>query len=97
MKKKSRRQFLKKFVEQLDISPGDNLLVSSSILGLLIKCKQNKEDFNPNIMLILDDCASQFKKWYKKSSIIKQIFYEGRWRFFTTVITAQDDKEIDSD
>jgi hypothetical protein len=54
-------------------------------------------DFNPNIMLILDDCASKFKKLYKKSSAIKEIFYEGRHYFFTTVIAAQDDKEIDSE
>ena len=53
MKKNSRQSFLKKCIKQLDIFPGDNLLVSSSILGLLIKCKQNKEDFNPNIII---DC-----------------------------------------
>ena len=54
-------------------------------------------DFNPNIMLILDDCASIFKKMYKKSSAIKEIFYEGRHYFFTTIIASQDDKEIDSE
>lgn len=54
-------------------------------------------DFNPNIMLILDDCASTFKKMYKKSSAIKEIFYEGRHYFFTTIISSQDDKEIDSE
>lgn len=54
-------------------------------------------DFNPNIMLILDDCASKFKNLYKKSSAIKEIFYEGRHYFFTTIISAQDDKEIDSE
>ena len=48
-------------------------------------------------MLILDDCASTFKKYYKKSNVIKKIFYEGRHRYFTTVITTQDDKEIDSE
>jgi hypothetical protein len=54
-------------------------------------------DFNPNIMLILDDCASTFKKLYKKSTAIKEIFYEGRHYFITTIISAQDDKEIDSE
>ena len=54
-------------------------------------------DFNPNIMLILDDCASKFKSLYKKSSAIKEIFYEGRHYFFTTIISSQDDKEIDSE
>jgi hypothetical protein len=54
-------------------------------------------DFNPNVILILDDCASKFKKMYKKSSAIKEIFYEGRHYFFTTIISSQDDKEIDSE
>jgi hypothetical protein len=54
-------------------------------------------DFNPNLMLIFDDCASKFKKMYKKSSAIKEIFYEGRHYFFTTIISSQDDKEIDSE
>lgn len=54
-------------------------------------------DFNPNVMLILDDCASTFKKLYKKSSAMKEIFYEGRHYNITTIISAQDDKEIDSE
>lgn len=54
-------------------------------------------DFNPNLMLILDDCASKFKKLYKKSSAIKEIFYEGRHYFFTLIISSQDDKEVDSE
>ena len=54
-------------------------------------------DFNPNIMIILDDCESTFKKMYKKSTAIKEIFYEGRHYFFTTIISSQDDKEIDSE
>jgi hypothetical protein len=54
-------------------------------------------DFNPNVMLILDDCASTFKKLMKKSSAMKEIFYEGRHYFFTTIISTQDDKEIDSE
>lgn len=54
-------------------------------------------DFNPNIVLILDDCASKFKIMAKKSSAIKEIFYEGRHYFITLIISAQDDKEIDSE
>jgi hypothetical protein len=54
-------------------------------------------DFNPNVMLILDDCASTFKSLYKKSTAIKEIFYEGRHYFITTIISSQDDKEIDSE
>ena len=35
------------------------------------KCALMYLDFNPNILLILDDCASKFKKWYKKTNVIK--------------------------
>ena len=54
-------------------------------------------DFNPNVILIFDDCASTFKKMYKQTTAIKEIFYEGRHYHFTTIISAQDDKEIDSE
>jgi hypothetical protein len=54
-------------------------------------------DFNPRVLLILDDCASGFKEICKKKpTLFKEIFYEGRWRYFTTIISTQDDKEIDS-
>lgn len=52
-------------------------------------------DFNPNMMLILDDCASKFKKICKQSSTMKEIFYEGRHYHITTIISTQDDKEIE--
>lgn len=54
-------------------------------------------DFLPNALLIFDDCASIFKKWVKESTVIKEIFYAGRWSYITFIITAQDDKEIDSE
>ena len=66
-------------------------------LSKVEKAALNFLDFNPNIMLILDDCASTFKKMYKKTSAIKEIFYEGRHYFFTTIISSHDDKEIDSE
>lgn len=54
-------------------------------------------DINPHVLLVLDDCASKFKKLYKMTTAIKEIFYEGRQYFITTIITTQDDKEIDSE
>lgn len=54
-------------------------------------------DINPNCMLILDDCAAFFKVWYKLSTAVKDLFYAGRQYFITTIITSQDDKEIDSE
>jgi hypothetical protein len=58
-------------------------------------CCVKNIDFNPNLMLILDDCASSFKKWVKESTIIKEMFYMGRHSFITLIISSQDDKEID--
>ena len=54
-------------------------------------------DVNPDAMLIFDDMASEFKKWFKKTSLFKKIFYEIRWMSLTVIITSQDDKEIDSE
>lgn len=49
--------------------------------------------FNPSLLLILDDCASQFDKW-GKDSILAELFYEGRHWWITTIITMQDDKKL---
>jgi hypothetical protein len=54
-------------------------------------------DFKPHVMLIFDDCASKFKEWCKSSTIIKEMFYEGRHYYITLVITTQSDKEVVSE
>ena len=54
-------------------------------------------DFNPNIMIIWDDCAASFKKWVKASPDIAEMFYNGRHYFITQIISAQDDTKIDAD
>lgn len=51
---------------------------------------------NPNLLLIMDDCASQIKEWGKDESI-KEIFYAGRWWWITMMITMQHDKLLTSD
>lgn len=60
-------------------------------------CCLNYLDFQPHALLIFDDCASVLKKWVKESSVIKEIFYNGRWAYITFIITTQDDKEIESE
>lgn len=42
--------------------------------------------FNPNLLLLLDDCASTVKDW-KDLTEIKQLFFEGR-HYHTTVIIS---------
>lgn len=54
-------------------------------------------NINPNSMLLLDDCASHFKRWFKEDTAIKELFYQGRQYKLTTVISSQDDKDIESE
>lgn len=52
-------------------------------------------DFNPNLCLIVDDCAAQIKQWGKDETISK-IFYQGRHNYITSLYTFQHDKLLDS-
>lgn len=58
-------------------------------------------DFNPNMVLVLDDCASQMKEWAKwidgTENLIESIFYQGRHNYLTLIMTAQDDKSMKSE
>ena len=60
-------------------------------------CCVNYLDFNPNVMLIYDDCASMLKKWIKASPEIAEMFYNGRHYYITQIFGVQDDKVIDSE
>lgn len=72
-------------------------LESSRSLSEEERCCVMYLDFNPNMMLIWDDCASIFKKLTKDSPEIKEMFYNGRHYYITQIISSQDDKEIDSE
>lgn len=49
------------------------------------------------MMLIFDDCAAKIKSFVKTSDTLKEIFYNGRHWYFSLVLTAQDDKEIETE
>jgi len=56
-------------------------------------------DFNPRLMLIIDDCSEKFPVWmkyYKKNETnpFNSIFYRGRWNHITLVFAAHDDKVV---
>jgi len=53
-------------------------------------------DFNPRILLVLDDCAAGIKKWSKDEKI-RKVFFEGRHFKITSIYTFQDDKTLDSE
>jgi len=50
-------------------------------------------DFNPRLLLIMDDCAAESKKWVKDETITK-IFYQGRHNMITPMFVFQDDKDL---
>lgn len=52
-------------------------------------------DFNPNICLVMDDCAAQIKQWSKDESIGK-IYYQGRHNYITSIYTFQHDKLLET-
>ena len=52
-------------------------------------------DFNPEVLLILDDCADEFKK-HNNDPIIRMLFYKARHFKITFIISFQDDKDLDS-
>jgi energy-coupling factor transporter ATP-binding protein EcfA2 len=52
-------------------------------------------DFNPNLGLVVDDCAAQIKQWGKDETIGK-IFFQGRHNFMTSIYTFQHDKLLDT-
>lgn len=82
------RNIIRKNKAKLLARPDFNVLERAAIEYL---------DINPNILLIFDDCASRFKKWYRQTTAFKEIFYNIRWLHLTVIITTQDDKEIDSE
>jgi hypothetical protein len=57
----------------------------------IIKCL----NINPNLLLILDDCAYNANVWCKYNEI-KEIFMNGRHHKITLMISFQDDKLLDS-
>lgn len=50
-------------------------------------------EFNPRLLLILDDCASGFKQLVKNPTV-RKLFYQGRWAFLTLMISCQDDTDL---
>lgn len=48
-------------------------------------------DFNPSLLMIMDDCAADIKKWGKDPTIAK-LFFESRHFWITSWYSLQDDK-----
>lgn len=72
--------------------------------GILLKMKLTDTEtqaikfmnFNPNMLLIFDDCASVFTKKFQNDPVIKDLFYNYRHSYFTIMLTFQDDLGLES-
>jgi hypothetical protein len=73
--------------------------------SILKKCKLSNDekisleylDFNPHMLLIIDDLAAELKAMFsgKETKVLfKNIFYKGRHNYITTWLTFQDDSEL---
>lgn len=59
---------------------------------MCLKCKES----NPDLILILDDCADDFKD-YCKLKEFKTLFYKGRHYSITLIVSCQDDTNLSPD
>ena len=91
-----KNQYLKDLYRKT-IRENKNFLERKPGLSKDEECCINYLDFNPNILLVFDDCASAFKKWVKESKSVSEMFYNGRHYFITQIISSQDDTEINAE
>jgi hypothetical protein len=56
-------------------------------------------DFNPRMVLVLDDCTADFEKLKSKEGkmILDKIFFQGRWAFLTVLIAAHGAMKLNGD
>lgn len=52
-------------------------------------------DFNPNCIIIMDDCGAVLKK-FQKETVIQKIFFQGRHSYINLILSLQDDLRLDS-
>lgn len=52
-------------------------------------------DFNPNCVIVLDDCGAILKK-FQKEEVVKKIIFQGRHNYINIILTLQDDLNLDS-
>ena len=53
-------------------------------------------DFNPNILIVFDDCGAVFTKKMQKNKTVQKVFFQGRHSYITTIFVFQDDINLES-
>lgn len=51
---------------------------------------------NPHMLLVFDDCTSAFTKKLQNDPVMKDLFYRGRWAYFTILFAFHDDVSLES-
>lgn len=80
-------KYVKKKIKKNEINKNDLSQEDIDIIKFI--------DINPNILLIFDDCAAEFKK-HNKSDTLRKLFYQSRHVNITFIITAQDEIDLDA-
>jgi len=52
-------------------------------------------DFNPNCVVVFDDCGAVLKK-FQKEEVVKKIIFQGRHSYINIILTLQDDLNLNS-
>ena len=52
-------------------------------------------DFNPNCVVVFDDCGAILKK-FQKEEVVRKIIFQGRHNYINIILTLQDDLNLDS-
>ena len=52
-------------------------------------------DFNPNCVVVFDDCGAVLKR-FQKEEVVKKIIFQGRHSYINIILTLQDDLNLNS-
>jgi hypothetical protein len=83
-------------IYKLYLTDNKHLLKQKTIYDSLTKAERyvvEYIDINPNLLLILDDCAAELKPFFNKETF-RTIFYNCRHSFITVILCCQDDTDL---
>lgn len=87
-------RYQKKVVKIMRACIKDNRqTLSGMALTEMQKSILNNLEINPNLLLIIDDCAASIKEW-RDLEETKQLFFQGRHFKVTTILTMQNESII---
>lgn len=96
--KEEHQKTIRSFFKQI-IRKNRKVLLSSNKINSLTSDEQliiKYLDFNPNLLLIFDDCAASFKNWGKFTGV-NELFFNGRHFYVTTIMSFQSDTILPPD